>query len=63
MTRWEYKVVHWLSVNEKQLTVWLDELGQEGWELVSEAYYGGGNGTRYTFKRPAEGARQGGGST
>jgi hypothetical protein len=55
MTRWEYKVVvYGLSVSAAQLTVWINDLGQEGWELVSEVHFGGGNGTRYTFKRPKE---------
>ncbi len=53
MKTWEYKVaIYGLFVSAAQLTVWLNDLGLEGWELVSEVHFGAGNGTRYTFKRP-----------
>jgi hypothetical protein len=53
MKTWEYLVATQSGdVTDAQRATWLDEKGRLGWELVSEVHFGGGNGTRYTFKRP-----------
>lgn len=52
MKTWEYKVVYVVDAGALPLEAQLYKFGREGWELVSEVYFGSGNGTRYTFKRP-----------
>jgi Domain of unknown function (DUF4177) len=47
--RWEYKTVTKLKQDDDAL----NELGQQGWELVSATHLGGTN-VRAFFKRPVE---------
>jgi hypothetical protein len=62
MTRWEYRIVHW-SVDQGNGANVLNEMGGEGWELVSETVWrtempnymsieSEPRSLRWTFKRP-----------
>ena len=44
---------------EKPLLEWLNEIGEEGWEIVSHtpSHNRPGSGGRYTFKREASGKK------
>jgi hypothetical protein len=69
MQKWEYKTLQ-LAMNEKENLIWFDaeddqrsvkdrlnELGEEGWELVSvdtRSLSGVTIGTVYYLKRPVE---------
>lgn len=59
MTRWEYRCIDQFALKSADsLTASLDDLGGEGWELVSVA--GGAPGTlRYCFKRPGAAQQSG----
>ncbi|WP_326646031.1 DUF4177 domain-containing protein [Streptosporangium sp. NBC_01755] len=48
MTRWEYLARGNCSADE------LNELGADGWELVSAAYNSDRSGFAFYFKRPKE---------
>jgi hypothetical protein len=51
MTKWEYLVVLWTA--ETQLSE-MNEVGQEGWELVNSVVYH--NDIMFIFKRPTPSA-------
>ena len=39
MDKWEYKVVDYVGENEKKIEKWLNELGADGWEVVTMNKY------------------------
>ena len=53
MTKWEYKMITWDSRGRAKLEE-MNELGNEGWELVAGGCGGADNYTmsQYVFKRP-----------
>ena len=53
MTKWEYKMITWDRRSPPPMEE-MNELGNEGWELVAGGRGGGDNFTvsEYVFKRP-----------
>ena len=56
MTQWEYQVISvgsfWSVPKDEEIQAALDELGEEGWELVSAFSQYGHNQVRMVLKRP-----------
>jgi hypothetical protein len=65
MTKWEYKVVEFDArgalgglIDQEKMELKLNELGREGWELVTsystQQGYGSSRKLVYTFKRESQ---------
>lgn len=55
MKKWEYKVLRTVGPNEADtISVSINSLGQEGWELMSVLMLGGER-QQFTFKREVSG--------
>ena len=55
-TQWEYRVISagsfWSGPNEEQMEAMLNELGQEGWEVISTLATHSSNKVTFVGKRP-----------
>lgn len=57
LTQWEYRLEDAAPDGPEAITAWLNELGHQGWELVSiyqVIYLGRTHGGVYYFKRAIE---------
>ena len=53
MVKWEYRV-EIIAAGQENLQNWLNQYGNDGWELVDLEQPEGTKGFRLTFKRPKE---------